>query len=127
MSTAAENAESVGPGPRLAFILHWFPKPSETFIYDELSALRRRLVPLDLFTLYGPWSGHLSPDMPAEDYPVRRLGVRATGLLVRDILFWLRKNGTAARRLWRTVPWRKWSDPEMAGENLWAFLCGFRI
>jgi colanic acid/amylovoran biosynthesis glycosyltransferase len=127
MSFELENAEISGKVPRLACILHWFPKPSETFIFDEISALRRRQVSMDLFTLYGRWRGPLSPDMSAEDGPVCRLGSRATGFLVRDLLFWFRQNGSATRRLWRTVPWRKWSDVEMAGENLWAFLCGFHI
>ncbi|HOW97725.1 MAG TPA: glycosyltransferase family 4 protein [Kiritimatiellia bacterium] len=113
--------------PGLACILRWFPAPSETFIFDEMTALQRAGAPLHLYTLYGCWRGPLSPDMPADDLPITRLGTRALGRMARAIGFWLKTNPPAARRLWRTVPWRRWRDLEMAGENLWAFLCGFYI
>ncbi len=127
MGLPAEKMGNAGADLRLACVLHWFPKPSETFIFDEMTALGRWTPDLRLFTLYGRWRGPLSPDMPPDNLPVTRLGTRSAAHLIRDVLFWVRHNGREARRLWRTVPWRRWSDLEMAGENLWAFLCGFRI
>ena len=112
--------------PRVAVVTHWFPKPSETFVYDELAALANLGVPLSVFTLYGPWRGRVSAAMPATFCPVTRLGCRAAGRVLQDAV---RAFGTnaAARNLWRHVPCRKWSDWEMAGENLWAFVCGFSL
>ena len=123
----AENVAHTTKAAGLACILRWFPAPSETFIFDEMTALRRLGAHLRLFTLYGRWRGPLSPDMPPDELPVGRLGTRAIGRMIRDIFFWFKENGREARKLWRTVPWRRWSDLETAGENLWAFLCGFCI
>lgn len=113
--------------PRVAVVTHWFPKPSETFIGDELLALSGLGLPLSVFTLYGPWRGHLSPGLPDGFCSVTRLGCRAAGRILMDLFRAGRTHGIAARKLWREVPFRKWSDWEMAGENLWAFLCGFSL
>ena len=112
---------------RLGCVAHWLPKPSETFILDEMRAIHRLHPALEIFTLYGHWRGPLSPELSAEGLCVHRMGVRAIARILRDQIHWFRSNGPAARRLWREVPWRKWSDLETAGENLWAFLCGFSL
>jgi len=126
-STASDPGKNAEKPFRLACIAHWLPKPSETFILDEIQALHRLHPPMEVYTLYGHWRGPLSPDLSDEGLSIQRLGCRATGRILRDILHGLRANGPEARRLWREVPWRRWSDIEMAGENLWAFLCGFSI
>jgi glycosyltransferase involved in cell wall biosynthesis len=128
MLPASRNAASSEPGVRTAFLLHWFPKPSETFILDEVSTLHRQGMPLSVITLYGPHRG-VSPRAGGDEagIEVRRMGTRALAQVGRDIAYWLRNNGTAARQLWGSVPWRRWPDLESAGENAWAFLCGFHI
>lgn len=113
---------------RLACITHWLPKPSETFILDELQALRRLHPGLVVYTLYGPWRrGALSPGLSAAGLEVRRLGLRAAGRIAWDCARGLWAGGPAVRRFVRAAACRRWSDLETAGENLWAVACGFRI
>ena len=67
-------------GPRLACLLRWYPAPSETFIHDELIALKEAGLAPAVWTLYGR---HRSPPSPAmDDRPlaVERLGWRALPL-----------------------------------------------
>ncbi len=113
--------------PRVAFVLLWFPLPSETFIFNEVDRLREIGVPLRVFTLYGPWKRNLSVAMEAFPGTVERLGLPFLREAHFDVIHWWRKNPSLVKRLFRTVPVRRWSDPEMAGENLWAFLCAFRL
>jgi colanic acid/amylovoran biosynthesis glycosyltransferase len=49
--------------PRIAYILLWFPKPSETFIFREVVNLWKLGLQLKVFSLYGRWSRDLSPEM----------------------------------------------------------------
>jgi len=127
MSSSPHSSGITQADLRLGCVAHWLPKPSETFILDEMRAIHRLHPALEIFTLYGLWRGPLSPELSAEGLCVHRMGVRAIARIIRDQIHWFQANGPAARRLWREVPWRKWSDPEMAGENLWAFLCGFPL
>jgi len=127
MPDAPPSPASAAPDGHTAFLLHWFPKPSETFLFDELSLLRRWGVPMSVISLYGRHPGPF-PEPAAGDggIPVHRLGIRALGRIARDAA---RAAATdpSARRLWGTVPWHRWPDLEMAGENAWAFLCGFHL
>jgi len=128
MTNASPDPDTHTPSPfRLGGVVHWLPKPSETFILEEIRALHRLHPELELFTLYGPWRHRLSPALSTEGLSVHRMGLRGTGRILRDIAFWFRRNGSVSRRLWHTIPFRKWSDLEMAGENVWAFLCGFSL
>ncbi len=61
--------------PRIAYILLWFPKPSETFIFREVVNLWKMGLPLKVFTLYGEWKKHLSPEMCGVSKKVERLGI----------------------------------------------------
>ncbi len=127
MPAQSHEQTAISRLPRVAVVTHWFPKPSETFVYDELSALAGHVASMSVFTLYGPWRGLVSSDRSDTICPVTRLGSQAAGIVLKDIVHALRANGAIARDLWRSVPFRKWSDWEMAGENLWAFLCGFSL
>jgi glycosyltransferase involved in cell wall biosynthesis len=112
---------------KTAYVLLWFPKPSETFIFHEAVELARQGLPLKIFTLYGALQRNLSPAMTCHTLPVERLGIRMLGRLHRGIAHWLRKNPATVKELFRTVPVRRWCDIEAAGENIWAFLCGFHL
>jgi len=113
--------------PKLAYILLWFPEPSETFIFREVVNLRRMGLPLNVYTLYGKRTRWLSSEMHAESAGIERLGLANTKNILADILYWYRKDRAATTCLFRTIPFRKWSCPEQAGENIWSFLCGFRL
>lgn len=122
--TRARDSVSLGimSGIKVAYILLWFPKPSETFIFREIKALNRagcRVVPA---SLYGPWQQDLTPEM--EKIRVARLGPAATGRLLAGLAAeWRRRpgpvSGLAARSLFRI-----WGRPEIWGESLWAALTG---
>jgi colanic acid/amylovoran biosynthesis glycosyltransferase len=113
--------------PRTAYVLLWFPKPSETFVLREVVNLWEMGLPLKVFTLYGELRGHLSPEMQSVEVPIERLGTARGGCLVAAAVYWLRRNRALTLRLLREVPFRRWNGFEKAGESLWAFFCAFRL
>ena len=112
-------------GPKVAYVLHWFPEPSETFIFNEVRYLHNKGLYLRIFTLYGELRSNLSPEMVSLAIRPVRLGMRYLPRVPYALAFWRERHPGTFRELLRTVPFRRWRDPEMAGENLWAFLCGF--
>lgn len=112
---------------KTAYILLWFPNPTETFIFREVENLRRFGLPLEVYTLYGPWKKNLSTEMAQTTVPIKRLGVKAFFLMLADILYWaFRKPGLTAWLFGRA--WlRRWRGFEKTGENVWCFLGGFRL
>jgi glycosyltransferase involved in cell wall biosynthesis len=113
--------------PRLAYILLWFPKPSETFIFREVETLWEMGVDLKVFTLYGRLTRHVSRAMRAADGRVERLGPAGIRYLPGDLAWWHRRRPGLARRLLRTVLLRRPRGWEKTGENAWALLCAFRL
>lgn len=113
--------------PRTAYVLLWFPKPSETFVFREVMNLRNMGLPLQVFTLYGELTRGMSEEMQAASRNVERLGIPFLKTALRDLLHWWRKDRTRTAELLRTVPFRRWHGLEKGGENLWAFLCAFRL
>ncbi len=112
--------------PKIAYILLWFPKPSETFIFREVVNLRRLGLPVEVFTIYGQLSRNLSSDMQAYG-DVKRMGIPVLKRLPGDIAYWRRKKPELVWELFRTVPIRKWKSLEFGGENIFAFLCAFTL
>ncbi len=49
------------PGPRVAYLLLWFPEPSQTFVLDEVNTLVRLGLDVRVYTLYGPRPASASP------------------------------------------------------------------
>ena len=122
-----DNTRATPSLPRTAYVLLWFPKPSETFIFREAKNLAAMGLPLSVHTLYGKLKRGLSPEMQETDIPVKRMGIPWTLALFRDCAYWLFKKPSETWKLLREVPFRRWPSLEMAGENLWAFLCGFTL
>jgi colanic acid/amylovoran biosynthesis glycosyltransferase len=112
--------------PKIAYILLWFPKPSETFIFREVVNLQRLGLPVEVFTIYGQLSRKLSPEMQGYG-DVKRLGIAVLKRLPGDIAYWYRKKPQIVWDLFRTVPIRKWKSLEFGGENIFAFLCAFTL
>ena len=55
--------------PRIAYILLWFPEPTQTFILDEVNTMAGLGLDLTVHTLYGPrppkrLSGHGEGNRP---------------------------------------------------------------
>ncbi len=112
---------------RLVYVLLWFPKPSETFIFREVSNLRRMGLDLRVFTLYGRLTRDLCPEMQLPGPQVERLGIRYLKFAWKDFLYWWRRDGQVTRRLLKTTLFRRWSHPEREGENLWGALVGAHL
>ncbi len=112
---------------RTAYILLWFPKPTETFIFREVRNLERFGLPLKMFSLYGPWRKDLSAEMASVADVTERLGVAGTAKVVGGIFHWLARKPATVGQLFRTAFFRRWSGLEKTAENLWAFLAGFHL
>jgi len=113
--------------PKVAYILLWFPKPSETFIFREVVNLKKMGLPLMVYTHYGELKKLLSPEMEAMSKEVVRLGTPFLKRLPGDLLYWRKRNPSMVSWLFENVPFRRWRSVEVAGENLWGFLCGFTL
>lgn len=113
--------------PRTAYVLLWFPKPSETFVFREVVNLRRMGLPLSVFSLYGELVEGLSAEMQQTSRDVERLGIPFVKRAPAELLHWLRRDRTSTMRVLRTFFARRWKGIEKSGESLWAMLCGFRL
>lgn len=111
--------------PRVAYILHWFPEPTETFIFNEVVGLHETGLPVRVYTLYGELSADLSPEMRSAPVPTERLGIGAVTEIPAHLLFWKRRDPIRFQQVFRRVLMRRWSDLENTAENWWAFFCGF--
>ncbi len=114
---------SVKP-PKTAYVLLWFPKPSETFVFREVVNLQKMGMHLEVFSLYGELTEDMSEEMRAASKHVERLGLARLKSVVSDWSYWLRRQRNETLTLFREVPFRRWRGLEKSAENLWASLCG---
>ncbi len=119
--------EKLNQFPKTAYVLLWFPLATETFIFREVVNLRNMGAGVSVFTLYGEKTRGLSPEMVSASDRVERLGIPFLKSCLSDVRFWWRRNREVTEQLFRTVPVRRWNGFEKGGENLWAFLCAFRL
>ncbi|MBM3300589.1 MAG: glycosyltransferase, partial [Deltaproteobacteria bacterium] len=113
--------------PNTIYVLSWFPKPSETFVFREVINLRKMGLPLEVFTLYGRPKGQMSKEMQEAAENVERLGIPYLKRAYSDLFFWLGKDRRRTLRILRKVLFRRWRGLEKSGESLWAVLCAFRL
>lgn len=113
--------------PRVAYILLWFPKPSETFIFNEVVHLWGKDVPVKVYTLYGELKKDLAPRMAEVSPKVTRLGIPYLRRLPGDIRYWLKRDRETTMWLLRTIPVRRWASFEVGGENIWSLFTGFTL
>jgi colanic acid/amylovoran biosynthesis glycosyltransferase len=113
--------------PKTAYVLLWFPKPSETFVFREVMNLRKMGLPLKVYTLYGELTSGMSDEMRSVSRDVERLGIPFLRHLGPDFLFWWRRDRDRVSKLMKSFVLRRWSGLEKTGENLWAFMAGFRL
>ncbi len=113
--------------PKIAYILLWFPKPSETFIFREVVNLWKMGLPIKVFTLYGELKKHLSPEMWGVSKKVERLGIPFLKHAPSDLAYWWKREPATVNWLLRTIPVRRWRSLEVGGENIWSFFCGFSL
>jgi colanic acid/amylovoran biosynthesis glycosyltransferase len=116
------------PQARVAYILLWFPEPSQTFVLNEVNTLARLGLDLKVYTLYGPRpaDGRVSHMAPAAA-PVNRLGLAATGALLKDLVHLRRRWGPQAASFLARVLVRPWRSLETGGEAVWSALAGVHL
>jgi hypothetical protein len=76
----------------MAYILLWFPKPSETFIFREVVNLWKMGLPITVFTLYGELKKQLSPEMWGVSKQVERLGIPYLRHAPSDLIYWWKRD-----------------------------------
>ena len=112
---------------KLAYILLWFPKPSETFIFREVMNLWKMDASITVYTLYGELNKWLSPEMASVSHRVKRLGISFLKRFPSDLIYWKKRCPEVTKWLFQTIPFRRWRSLEVGGENIWAFFCGFTL
>jgi len=114
--------------PQIAYVLLWFPKPSETFIFREVVNLQKMGLQLKVFTLYGPLTQDLSPEMKLMVPQVERLGIPYLKYAWKDLLYWWKANREKIGWILKTVfRRRRWPNLEREGESLWGALGGVHL
>jgi colanic acid/amylovoran biosynthesis glycosyltransferase len=114
-------------GPRVAYVLLWFPEPSQTFVLDEVNTLARLGLDVQVYTLYGPRPASRLAGLARPLVPVHHLGIAATPRLLRDLLRLNRTRNSGAASFLRRVALRRWRSLETAGEALWAIFAGVHL
>jgi colanic acid/amylovoran biosynthesis glycosyltransferase len=112
------------PGVRVAYILLWFPEPTQTFILDEVNTMHRLGLEVEVHTLYGPRPPAVIAGMSPATAPVSHLGTASLGSLIKAITRLPKTWGPEARRFCFQVLGRRWRSLETAGEAWWATLAG---
>jgi glycosyltransferase involved in cell wall biosynthesis len=96
---ALDHMSGSVPGGRVAYVMSWFPAPTETFILHEMLELRRRGLEIDVFPLFGaaPGPRHAGTD----EMLARTRYHRALSLEVLAAqLFWLVTRPLPYLRAW---------------------------
>jgi glycosyltransferase involved in cell wall biosynthesis len=114
-------------GPRVAYILLWFPELSQTFVLDEVNTLVRLGLDVRVYTLYGPRPAAALAGMARVLAPVRHLGPAALPDLWRDFLRVEKNWGSGAAAFCRRVAMRRWRSLESWGEAMWAVVAGMHL
>ncbi|HEY9073341.1 MAG TPA: glycosyltransferase family 4 protein [Desulfobaccales bacterium] len=113
---------------RVAYVLLWFPEPSQTFVLNEVNTLYKLGLDLKVYTLYGPRpaDGRVSRMAPVAA-PVQRMGLAKTGTLIKELLDLRRNWGPGAGRFLARVLVRRWRSLETCGEAFWCALAGVHL
>ena len=106
--------------PRIAYILLWFPEPTQTFILDEVNTMAGLGLDLTVHTLYGPRPPQRLAGMAKVQAPVKHLGLASTRALLRSLARVKEDWGPEAPTFLRQAALRRWRSFETGGEAWWA-------
>lgn len=112
--------------PHTAYILLWYPLFTQPFIFREVEGLRR-LLPLEVHTLYDHNLRHCSTEMLTASGKVQTLGVRSVPRIIMATIKLTLKKPFFVFRLFGRSMFRRWRSIETFGENLWAFFSGIYL
>jgi glycosyltransferase involved in cell wall biosynthesis len=91
---------------------------------NEVNTLAKLGLDLRVYTLYGPRPPDRVAGLAPVAVPVRRLGLAATGVLLKELAYLRNRWGVSAARFVAGVIARRWRSLETAGEACWAALAG---
>jgi glycosyltransferase involved in cell wall biosynthesis len=112
---------------RVAYLLLWFPEPSQTFVLDEVNTLTRLGLEVQVYSLYGPRPATRIAGLGPVAAPVTHLGIASLKVLLQDLVNLRRQAGAPATAFLRQVLRRRWRSLETAGEAFWASLAGVHL
>lgn len=112
--------------PHVAFVLLWFPLFTQPFIFREVECLRK-ILPIEIYTLYGKNLRHCSGEMRNYDGIVHRFGMRSLFFVCWKTLLSLILKPALTWRLFKESCLRHWPSLEVFGENLWGFCVGVSL
>lgn len=112
--------------PHVAYVLLWYPLFTQPFIFREVEGLKG-LLPLSVYSLYGPNLRHCSTEMRAVADETQTYGLRALGLVLAESFRQIFLHPLRSGRLFRKAIFRRWRSWETLGENLWAFCAGMYL
>ncbi len=124
---SAQRSPEQPAAPRTAYVLLWFPRASETFVFFEVCSLRGQGLPIHIYTLYGRRTGGCSARMQAYDGPLTRLGCTAVGRMAGIFFRELFTRPASTFGLMRLCLFRRMRDWESLAENIWSFFAGFAL
>ena len=109
--------------PHVAYVLLWYPLFTQPFIFREVEGLKG-LLPLSVYSLYGPNLRHCSNEMCAVAGETHTYGIRALGRVLGECFRQTLLHPLRTGQLFRKAIFRHWRSWETLGENLWAFCIG---
>jgi len=112
--------------PHVAYVLLWYPLFTQPFIFREVEGLKN-LLPLSVYSLYGPNLRHCSTEMRATAQETHTYGLRALNLVLTECLRQMLLHPLRTWRLFCRAIFRRWRSWETMGENLWAFCAGLYL
>lgn len=112
--------------PHVAYVLLWYPLFTQPFIFREVEGLKG-LLPLSVYSLYGPNLRHCSNEMRAVAGETHTYGIRALGRVLGECFRQTLLHPLRTGRLFRKAIFRHWRSWETLGENLWAFCAGMYL
>ena len=112
--------------PHVAYVLLWYPLFTQPFIFREVEGLKG-LLPLSVYSLYGPNLRHCSNEMRAVAGETQTYGIRSLGRMLGESLRQALLHPLRTGRLFRKAIFRHWRSWETLGENLWAFCAGMYL
>lgn len=112
--------------PHLAYVLLWFPIFTQPFIFREVECLRK-VLPLEIYTLYGKNLRHCSREMRDFSGIVHRFGLASVFSVCWELMVAFCQRPLVIWKLFRKSCIKRWGSWEIFGENLWAFCVGISL
>lgn len=112
---------------KVAYILLFFPEPTQTFVLDEVNTLIGLGLEVEVYSLYGPQAPARLAGLARPAAPVFHLGLASLGSLLQDLWRTTGSPGSPTISFLLRVLARRWRNLETAGEAAWAALAGVHL